>query len=313
MPSLLPKGIYDPESIKKQLEPVLRIVRPLLEEILMRGLSLFVRYTSLEGGGDDDLVILFLYRHLLELFDSVKIQLIECSPAAAGLQLRGIFESLLGLEYLTEDKSKTPERALAYRYQVERHRRRFYLSQDPETPQGKEMREFMADSKDSPDIKVRDLELLRRRVREINEVLASDEYKAVVQEYKKTQKKIQYPNWYSLHDGPVTIGKLAKHLKHADWYRQLYGELSERSHGGDAIDRILDHDESGKPQARPMRDLSEFSSTLDLSISATIEAMYAIVRHYRPNEIEEQKEWYRQNVSAQWGSIVPVNVNYSRA
>jgi len=58
MTTQLPKGIYEPESARKQLEPVLRIVRPLLEEILMRGLILFVRYTSLEGGGDDDLELL---------------------------------------------------------------------------------------------------------------------------------------------------------------------------------------------------------------------------------------------------------------
>jgi hypothetical protein len=150
-------------------------------------------------------------------------------------------------------------------------------------------------------------------VQEIDEVLASDEYQEVTKAYKKTRKKIQYPNWYSLHDGPATVGQLAKHLKRADWYALLYGELSDRSHGGDAIDRILEHDESGKPQARPMRDLSEFSSTLDLAISATVDAMYAIVGHYRTEEIEEQKDWYRKSVSAQWKSVLPVVVNYGRS
>jgi hypothetical protein len=266
MPTQLPRGMYEPESVKKQLEPVLKIVRPLLEEILKRGPSLFAKYTSLEGGGDDDLVILFLYRHLLELFDSVKIQLLECSPAAAGLQLRGIFESLLGLEYLTEDKTKTPERALAYRYQVERHRRRFYLSQDPETPEGKEMRELWLAVKIRPISRYGIWNCCAGGCARSMKFLRVMNIRLLLRTTSERRKRFNIQIWYSLHNGPATIGKLAKHLKHADWYRQLYGELAERSHGGDAIDRILDHDESGKPQARPMRDLSEFSSTLDLSI-----------------------------------------------
>ncbi len=75
------------------------MVVPMLEETLLHGLMLFDRYVNRgEAGNDDDMVILFVYRHLLELFDSVKIQIAECSPATAALQLRAMFEALLTIE-----------------------------------------------------------------------------------------------------------------------------------------------------------------------------------------------------------------------
>ena len=283
----------------------------MLEETLLRGLMLFERYANRgQAGNDDDLVILFVFRHLLELFDSVKIQIAECSPATAGLQLRAMFEALLTVEYLTEDKAKTRERAIAYRFQVQRQRKKFYLSQDPNTVEGKELREFIADSPYAAELKTPDLKELADRLREIDEMLESEEYKAVAKAYKTAEKKIRYPSWYSLHGGPTSIMKLAQHLKHADWYRLLYGEWSERSHAADVIDRILTHDSSGAA-VRPLRDLSEFNSTIDFVMIFALDAMRALIRHYRPSDEEEQKAWYRNEISPLWKKIPTIEIRHN--
>ena len=68
--------------------------------------------------GDENLPILFVHRHLPEMLDSVAIQIAECAPAPAALQLRAMFEALILIEYITHDKSKTRERAMAYPYKM---------------------------------------------------------------------------------------------------------------------------------------------------------------------------------------------------
>ena len=131
MPTQAPKTLFDPDSIKGQAKPVLDIVNPLLAEVRNHGLALFSRCATRPEGTDENLVILFVFRHLLELLDSVSLQIAECGPAPATLQLRAMFEALLSLEYVVQDKSKTRQRAMAYLYKVELSRRQFYLSLRP--------------------------------------------------------------------------------------------------------------------------------------------------------------------------------------
>lgn len=269
----------------------------MLEETLLHGLMLFDRYGNRsEIGNDDDLVILFVFRHLLELLDSVKIQIAECSPATAALQLRAMFEAVLTIEYLTEDEAKTGERALAYRYQVQRQRRKFYLSRDPNTAEGKELREFIAKSPYAGQLKTPDVKDLAERLRRVNEIRDAKEYKEVAEAYRQAAKKIRYPSWYSLHGGPTSLPKLAQYLKHADWYAFLYGEWSERSHAADAIDRILTHNSTGAA-ARPLRDVTEFNSTVDFAMVFAIDAIRALIRHYCPGDEEEHSAWYIREIS----------------
>jgi hypothetical protein len=107
MPTRPPETLFSPNYYKVQVRPLLDIALPVLEEVLAYGLALFGRCSTRPEGGDENLVILLTYQHLLEMFDSITIQLAECAPAPAGLQLRAMFEALLTIEYLTQDRSRT--------------------------------------------------------------------------------------------------------------------------------------------------------------------------------------------------------------
>ena len=70
MSTRTPPTLYSPDHIKGQMAPILRLVNPLLEEVLSRGVVLFARYSGgPEVRDDNDGVILFLYFHFFELFD----------------------------------------------------------------------------------------------------------------------------------------------------------------------------------------------------------------------------------------------------
>jgi hypothetical protein len=278
------------------MAPVLARAHSVLEETLLHGLVLFDRYAKRpEGGNHDDLIILFVYRHLLELLDSVTIQIAECAPATAALQLRAMFESLLYIEYLTEDKSKTSERAIAFPYQIQRQRRKFYLSQDPNTPEGKALREFIADAPLATELKKPNMEQVNAGLCAVAEIIDTDEYSEVAKAYAEAKKTTRFPSWYSLYNGPKTLGQLAKHLKQADCYHFLYGEWSDRTHASDIVDRILTHDSAG-PAARALRDVTEFSATVKFAQGFSFDAMGAIIRHYRPGDEAEHTAWFRREI-----------------
>lgn len=311
MPTIAPRTVYDPDLSKAQVKPFTDIAVPLLKEVLNYGLALFARCSVRPEGDDENLMILFTYRHLLEMLDSVLIQVAECSPAPAALQLRAMFEALLTLEYVTCDKAKTRQRALAYLYQVELQRKTFYLAQDPNTPEGNAFLEYISDDPYSRDHKPTQVQDLAERLKEIDDLIGTPDFQVIAEEYRGVRKtRGGKPNWYSLYDGPRTIKDLARLLKRGASYAILYKEWSERMHSVDAIDRILTHDSSG-PSARPLRDPTELNSTVDFGITFAIAAARCLIRHYRPEEEPAFAKWVANEIMPNWKRIPKIIVKGS--
>ena len=311
MPTIAPRAVYDPDDSKAQLKPFTDIAVPLLKEVLNYGLALFARCCIRPEGGDENLAILFTYRHLLEMLDSVLIQIAECSPAPAALQLRAMFEALLTLEYIISDKSKTRQRALAYLYQVERQRKAFYLTLDPSTPQAKALLEYISSDPYSNDFKPVQVPDLAERLQEIEDLVGTPDFQVIANEYRRTRKTLKRkPHWYSLYDGPKSIKDLAQLLKRGASYAFLYRGWSERTHSVDAIDRILTHDSAG-PSARPLRDASELNSTIDFAIKFSIDAARWLIRYYRPDEEPAFAKWIATEVMPNWKRIPNIIVQGS--
>jgi hypothetical protein len=308
VPTTAPRAVYDPDGSKAQIKPFTDIAVPLLKEVLNYGLALFARCSIRPEGDDENLMILFTYRHLLEMLDSVLIQIAECSPAPAALQLRAMFEALLTLEYVTSDKSKTRQRALAYLYQVERQRRTFYLTLDPNTPEGKTLLEYISSDPYSKDFKPAQVPDLAERLKEIDDLVDTPDLQVIANEYRRTRKTLKrQPHWYSLYDGPTSIKDLARLLKRGASYAILYKEWSERTHSVDAIDRSLTHDSSG-PSARPLRDATELNYSVDFAITFAIAASRCLIGTYRPDEEPAFSNWIATEIMPNWKRIPKIEI-----
>jgi hypothetical protein len=298
--------IYDPELSKAQVRPLLDLAHPLLKEVLHYGLALFARCSVRPEGGDENLVILLVYRHLLEMLDSVTAQVAECVPAPAALQLRAMFEALLTLEYVTHDQTRTKQRALCYLYQVERRRRSFYLAQDPNTPEGKRFLEYISNDPYSKDHRPISIPHLRSRLKEIDDLLSTPELHAIAEEYRRTKRTLRRnPHWYTLFGGPRSLRDLAHCLRRSASYALLYTEWSERTHSVDAIDRILTHQSSG-PAARPLRDPTELNSTIDFAITFAVDAARCLIRYYRAEEETVFATWIASEIMPTWKKLPKV-------
>lgn len=220
-----------------------------------------------------------------------------------------MFEALLTIEYMIQDKTKVRERAMAYLYKVELKRRRFYLSQNPGTPEGAALQKFIAGDPYAQEWKGQNPATIAERVSEIDKILQTPELQAIAVEYNALRKKLRDPDWYSLFGGPANVAQLAQALNRGASYRILYGEWSERTHSADAIDRILTHDPSGRVYARSLRDVSELNVAIDFAMTFSIDASRLLVRHYFPADEMNFAKWYAEEISPRWKKIPKVVIN----
>jgi len=300
MPTRAPEGLFSPDHYKVQVRPILDLALPLLTEVLAYGLALFGRCSTRPDGNDENLAILMTYRHLLEMLDSVIIQVTECAPSPAGLQLRSMFDALLTVQFITEDKSKSVQRAYALLYEVQIQRRRFYRSQKSNTEEGRRLREFIADDSFATQWKPYDEPDLDDYIREVEEMLEMPIFKATAAEYRRLKKeKSRKPNWYSLYGGPQHVSELAKVLKRGAAYEMLYKEWSERSHSIDAIDRFLTHNTNGAA-VRALRDPTEITANIDFAICFSVDAARFLIDYYRPAERSAFDKWVREEIMPNW-------------
>jgi hypothetical protein len=243
------------------------------------------------------------------MLDSVIIQIAECAPGPAALQLRSMFEALLTIQYITEDKSMYRQRAYAYLHQVQLGRKSFYSSQLADTQEGQYLRTFIANDPFSADWKPADPIKCADRIKEIEDILKQPDFNAAAEEYRRTRKEAgSKPYWYSLYGGPRKISDWAKSLKRGATYAMLYKDWSDRGHSVDAIDRILIPHPNG-PSARALRDAAELNSAIDFAITFAIDAARCLIRHYRAAEETAFSKWVRDEIMPLWKKLPRVIVN----
>jgi hypothetical protein len=95
MPTEPFKHLFDPELSKAAAKERIAAAVALIEEIRNSGHALFARCGYRPEGGDENVAILFLYYHLLEMLDGVGILIAESAPNPAELQVRAVFEALM--------------------------------------------------------------------------------------------------------------------------------------------------------------------------------------------------------------------------
>ena len=65
LPTKAPETLFSPDFSKAQVKPLLDLAIPLLSEVLHYGLALFARCCVRPDGEDENLAVLFPYRHFL--------------------------------------------------------------------------------------------------------------------------------------------------------------------------------------------------------------------------------------------------------
>lgn len=187
-------------------------------------------------GKSAHLAPLMLYRHVLDLSDSIGTLLRFGSATTASILVRSLFESSLGLEFMLQDSRFHEDRASFYKAFCQIGRWKNFIRYDPSTEEGVELHRILdADQKlKKAAFPRKDLSKERAAVQA---VLNSTAYKPFWDKYQKAAKKPKH--WYSLHSGIADLRILARAVGREAEYVLLYKMLSEVTHASDVFSGVL--------------------------------------------------------------------------
>ena len=113
------------------------------------------RQTAASGGGNEDLAVLVLYLHIIEMTDGIEALVSRQRPTPAELLLRSSWEALLYIEYIVEKDADYTRRSLAWTADHARRRLAFYETLDPSTSRGKEFKSIKSPIKEVRNLRKR--------------------------------------------------------------------------------------------------------------------------------------------------------------
>lgn len=223
-------------------------------------------------------IIIALYRKLLEQVDGNYILADHELEGPARVLLRSVMETFLSLMYIIQEKRRIQDRAFSY--YVGFLKAELKIANNPLTsdnPNG-----FKNEEDSKLDIK------------EIESILNNRQFKKVLNEWERTNKKTKYePKWYSLFNGLTSVNKLVKRIADKDM-NLLYGILSMEAHGYQALSAVKHRDLTNDDFAlQPIRNNiadETIKLTRVLLTSVTIRIINLIAPEYEPNLIKFAKE-----------------------
>lgn len=291
MPTEPLQSILYRDLSKAQARPVIEVASGVLQELVNFASNALVRCeTSTKGQDNEDLVVLFLYRHIMEMTDGVEV-LISQSSATPGIPLiRSSFEALISMEYIVEDDAEYVMRSLAWLVDYLHQRLDLYESLDPSTSRGQEFQRALSQDKTVSTIPVVAEDRVRQAVANLQDLLAKPQFAAIEKDF--TELKGQRA-WYRLYGGPNDIRRLAHHVGRGAQYDFLYRQWCRVSHAHDFAPffaKTLD----GEAAIRGIRDPSDLKDVANFAATFMLGATRALIGKFRPGE--DISTWYSREV-----------------
>ena len=299
-----------------KIEEAVGKIADVIDETVNFGSHVFKWHLDSATGGDETVPITLLFRHILEIIDSVAINVRHSSTEPCKLLLRGLLESLFGLTYIL--KNETEKRAMAFMTTYAMQRLKYSKKLDLSTEQGKQ---FQKQLNDDPLAKTviasvsKSNNPVKSVIANLEALLKKDNYIDAVKEYERTKKAGQKnPNWYSLYDGPKNMEKLAEHLKLAVLYQVFYRLWSNAVHGTDIIVGKISRSSSGHSKVLQIRLPLEIENITSLTISFAYKLYRMFIERYCPDKLSELNKWYKEEIRDMYlklsrNKIIKINVN----
>jgi len=291
MPSEPLHGIIYRELAVANAGPVIAVANPLLTELVNYASNAIVRCaTSSTSSVDEDLSMLSLYRHVIEMTDGAAILVSQASATPAIVLLRSSFEALISLEYMISDPAQFSRRSLSWLVGYVHQRLGMYRSLDPDTPAGQ-------DSEVAPinDMFIRDALLpLAERANEaadkLEKFLSRPHVAPINEAFLALRGK---KAWYRLDKGPNDIKALASRVGRPAWYEFLYKYWSRLTHAQDFAG-LLTKTAEGESTIRPIRHPEELRNVANFAATIMLAATRQMIAKYHPGE--DIKSWYMREV-----------------
>jgi len=298
MPTKPLESILYREFSKAQAGPIIEIASDVLQELVNFGSNAFVRCaTSSAGSENEDLAILSLYRHIMEMTDGVEVLVSQSCATPAIPLIRSSFESLISMIYIVEEDSKYLDRSLAWLIDYLHQRLATYESLDPSTSKGEDFQKSMKLDDTAKTLQLPPQADVSNAIKNLQSLLAKPQFHKLNQDFVSLKGKKE---WYRLYGGPDNVRELARHVGKIVQYDFLYRYWSRVSHGHDFTPFIVKTPD-GDSGIRGIRDASELKSVANFAATFMLNATRILIKKFRPDE--DIRTWYERDVQPKYSQL----------
>jgi len=300
-------GFLERDLSKAAAKEMSDLASPMLVEIVNYATNAFRRCeTSASGSPNEDLSVLSLYRHIIEMTDGVEVLVSNACPRPALPLVRSSFEALLSIQYILEADYST--RSLCWLAGYVQQRIEMYERLDPSSNRGKAFAKAIRSDPYTQAMATPNSPNIDKSIQNLQGLLQSPQMQPIEAEHARLKKTIRRrPEWYRLFGGPPDLRALACHLNHEAWYDSLYRIWSQVAHGND-FSTFLRKGDRGEALLIPLRDLNTIQDTIAevtaFAAAFMLEATRRMLAQFRPGEEENFAQWYRCQV---WNRFVLVS------
>jgi hypothetical protein len=272
-------------------EEIIGVASPLLKELVNYATNALARCAgSASGNKDEDLSVLALYRHIIEMTDGIEVLVSQCCAIPAIPLVRSSFEALLSIEYILENEKDYIRRSLSWLVGYVHQRLDLYERLDISTPKGKETRRFIEEDAIASRLPLPPLEEARKAKANLQSLLAKPHLQPIEAEFSGYRRT---PHWYKLYGGPSDLPALARHLNRRGHYELLHRSWSRVTHAQDLLP-FLDRTAKGESAIGQLRDPSQLNEIASLAASFVLEATRRMLGKFRPGE--DLSRWYEAEI-----------------
>ena len=247
-------------------------------------------------GGSSHLPPIMVYRHMLDLGDSIGTLLRFQSGQAGFILLRSLFESSLSLEFLLQGNEFHAERAVAYWASYRIQQWESYMKYDPGTRRGERLHELIDETPWLKDVEFPRKDLSDERA-QLESVLGSGSYKPYWEKYKKARKEKRSTEWYSLCSIAQNRRELARFLEREAEYEIFYGYLSGVAHTSDVLSGVMQRS-PGHAEIHQLRGPEQkMEEVTSMCVNYLINSHHLIHQAYLKSDESMTKlfhEWYME-------------------
>jgi len=278
------------ELSKVSAKELIDIASPLLQELVNFSTNAFARCaSSSKGKADEDLAVLILYLHVIEMTDAIEVLISQSCPAPAQTLLRSSFEATIYIEYILEKESEYIARSLAWLVGYVHSRLEAYRLFSPSAPPDRSVRKALEEHK-SEAIQALEVKDPARAIENLENFLAQPHIQLVEKLFQEHRRW----KWYQILDSSLSsLRALTRYLKREAEYLILYKQWSSISHAHD-LSRFLARSSDGDPGFKALRDPGTMRLVTSHAASFMLRATRLVLGKFRPGE--DISQWYATEV-----------------
>lgn len=250
-----------------------------LSKAILAGQQILELSASKENLKHHDVIIISLYRKILEQADGLFILLDHDSNSAATSTIRTLYETSIGMQFIFEKEDLLANRANSY-YVSYMHEQ---LAWAKKAMKSGELSDLYT------------IEELKEKIVKFQSSLSKEPLKSVNNVWLKEKKNKPYPpKWYSLYGSASSFTQLASRFKGT--HPMLYSGYSLESHGYSALQNLVTDEGTKKQFLAPLRYRHSGYDTL-CYLGRTIVSLCSslMVNRYCPEILSEFEEFFETN------------------